>query len=88
VETEHNRVIKPDRAPDFVIVPGHAFWWPELVFLHVYGNVYNIEVDQEDARFYYTLFDKRAYFTFNIKAEYDKWLYEEFESKVLGAEDE
>ena len=58
-----------------------------MVFMHVYGHFYPIEIDQEDGTFYYLSGDKRVKL-YNIKTHYDRWFYEVFESKVLGSSDD
>lgn len=92
METEYSEVAKPDRIPDVVIKPGHAIWWSEMVFMHVYGSVYKIKINQEDGSLYY---DDRHGAKTNVgnlpsgtKEAYDKWWYETFESKFLGDENE
>jgi hypothetical protein len=88
VEAERAQVTKPDRAPDITIKPGHAIWWSEMIFMHVYGGVYKIDVDQENGSLHYI--DHRIgerYFVpmpKGTKEEYDKYWYEIFESKMLG----
>lgn len=93
METRSETVIKPDRSPDFVIKPGHAIWWGEMIFMHVYGQVYKIETDQEDGSLYYSekrwnSEDKRHPLPEGTKEQYDKWFYEVFEAKFLGVDGE
>jgi len=86
VETGSKTVTRPDRAPDVVIKPGHAVWWSEMVFMHVYGGFYQIKTDQENASLYYTneQNDKRQELPKGMKEQYDTWWYNTFESKFLG----
>jgi hypothetical protein len=84
-----SEVEKPVRPPDIVINPGHAVWWPEMVFLHVYGDVYRIEFDQDECRFYYVKFHggHRWYFGQQFKELYDKWWYETFEQSLFSLDE-
>jgi hypothetical protein len=89
METESETVTKPDRSPDAVIKPGHAIWWGEMIFMHVYGGVYKIVTDQNDGSLYYEIaIAKRRDLPDGTKEAYDKWWYETFESKFLGDDNE
>lgn len=76
---------KPSRPPDAVVKPGHAFWWEEMVFMHVYGGLYKVEVDQQDnSLFYESHMGIKTRFAPSVRQLYDEWWYETFESKFLG----
>jgi hypothetical protein len=62
-----------------------------MIFMHVYGGVYQIKTDQENGSLYYTSGFKeesREELPSGTKEAYDKWWYETFESKFLGDDDE
>jgi hypothetical protein len=87
METGNNETVpKPDRAPDAVIKPGHAVWWPEMIFMHVHGPVNKMEIDQEDGSLCIVHHSKKVALSQEVKDLYDKWWYECFESKVLGGD--
>jgi hypothetical protein len=91
VATQDIEIIeKPDRSCDLVVPPGHAIWWPEMVFMSVYNVWYRMKIDQEDGGLYVVL-DKngnKRYLSHRLNEEYNKWLYETFESKFLGENNE
>jgi hypothetical protein len=89
MEVESKVITKPDRPPDVVIRPGHAIWWPEMVFLHVYGDVHKIKIDQENGSLYYILDSNKSRHVLpdEFKKAYDKWWYEPFEAAFLGEEE-
>ena len=84
-------VLKPDRTPDYVHHVGHAYWFQEMVFMHVYGGIYKIHVNQEDSSFYivegFSSGSRSVPLYPGVKEAYDKWFYEMFESKLLGEDD-
>jgi len=78
-------IARPDRWPDFITPWGGCFWWPELVFVNRDSEIFSIRIDQEDGSLRSYDRDGRAgYFPSHIKANYDNWLYETFESKFMG----
>jgi hypothetical protein len=85
VETECFEAVKPNRPPDAVMKPGHAFWWSEMVMMHVYGHIFKIEVNH-DGSFYYIYKNEAHPMWPEVRVMYDKWWYETFESKFLGEE--
>ena len=90
METQDPEVIwKPQGPPDVITPAGHAFWWADMYFMHVFGGYFKLEIDQENSQIY---FMNRAGQKVPIGPEgqtrYDKWLSEVFESKFLGDQDD
>ena len=78
-------VAKPDYSPDYVTTYGSAYWWVLMVRMDAVGGFQRIAIDQETGDFYIVLSnEKKKAFNSNIKQQYDKWLYETFESKFMG----
>jgi len=59
-----------------------------MIFMHVYGGVHVIQIDQENGSLYYMDLDLKQGLNSHIKEVYDKWWYETFEAKFLGDSDE
>jgi len=82
-------VLKPDRTPDAVIKPGHAVWWREMVYMHVFGSVFKMEVDQEDGSLIvWGHGGIKGKLSKETKDLYDAYWYESFEDAFLGEENE
>jgi hypothetical protein len=82
--------LKPDRPPDFVSRVGHAFWWNEMIFMHVFGGFYKIEMEQSEGKYHGAFFfweeGPKKIFLPGVREEYDKWWHESFEINFLGEE--
>jgi hypothetical protein len=93
METGSEIIVKPDRVPDFVAPVGHAFWWSEMIMMHVYGPLFKMSIDQSNGSLCYTVprhsgNNDLVHLEPYAKELYDKWWYEAFESKFLGDESE
>lgn len=83
---------KPDRSPDMIVPPGHAVWWDEMIFMHVYNMIYKLEIKQDTGKLcayrYISTDGERSYVYLPplVQESYDKWWYETFESKFIGTE--
>lgn len=84
-------VEKPDRYPDHVTPVGTAFWWVEMVYMGRNNVMQRIVLNEDTGKFHLAIEGVRGpELGDNVKALYDAWWFEEFESKFLdtGSDEE
>jgi hypothetical protein len=80
---------KPNRPPDYVSRHNRPFWWEEMLTHGPYEHMERIVISAGEGTFHVVgkgdTPSQENQLKDEIKEAYDKWWYETFESKFLGA---
>ena len=84
-------IAAPDRSPDYVAPYGSAFWYAEMLYMNALDSrIIRMQLNEDTGKFHVVKSDgtRGKQFIDDVKTRYDQWLFDTFESKFFGSQDD